>query len=409
MTGPHSRFNRAMRRGSALLLLSFLPLGLAAPAIPARPASQTRPGQVQPGQVQPTAPGTRPAPSVPRLTLTPAISQVERVEYQSNGFIEVAHAVLTVTPQERQNLRPLVAQVASAVLAARPTLDEVDLSVYDRGTYAGFGGPLPLLTASVPRARLSDFLNWTERKTLFDRVWVNPGNLPQYHQPDLVRESVPRPASGQETALEKQARKRGGMFGGLLYRGKFRSIRLAALTFDDAPHPMYEPLLLDLLRRGGARATFFVIGRNAVAYPYFIRDMVEQGHEVANHTYHHVRLTPLPPAQATSELNWASDAIKRLTGEPVRYFRPPGGEYTPQTLQAARALGLTTVFWTDDPGDFQNPGTAVLESRLQQRLRPGGIVLLHDNAPQMLDVLQGFLHVARQQGYTLTTVGGLPK
>lgn len=410
--------NTSMRRlfaalclGSALAAPAFATPPVAAPArpVPAIPATPLR--TPQPGQVQPLAPGTRPAPKIPTLTLTPAIPQVHQVTYLSNGFIEVAHAVITVTPQERPNLRPLVAQVAAAVLAARPTLSEVDLSVYDRGSYAGFGGPLPLLTASVPRERLGAFLAWTTQRTPFDRVWVNPGNLPVYLQPDRVRETVPVPVvvSSQETALERQARKQGGLLGGLLYRSKFRYVPLAALTFDDAPHPMYEPLLLDMLRRSGVKATFFVIGRNAAAYPYFIRDMTQQGHEVGNHTYHHVRLPPLPLNEAVNEMRWASDIVQKLTGKPVRYFRPPGGEYTPQTLQAARSLGLNTVFWTDDPGDFQNPGDAVLESRLHRNLRPGGVVLLHDNAPEMLNVLQGFLRVARQEGYALTTVGGLPK
>lgn len=60
-------------------------------------------------------------------------------------------------------------------------------------------------------------------------------------------------------------------------------------------------------------------------------------------------------------------------------------------------------------GCFTNPGDATLESRLKRQLRPGGIVLLHDNAPEMLDVLRGFLRVARQEDVRLTKVGGLPK
>lgn len=391
-------------RALALYVSLVLSAALAAPGIPALPPAGT-----QPGQVQPVAPGTRPAPKLPTLTLTPAMPQVHQANYLSNGFIEVAHVVLTVTPAERQNLRPLVLTAVQRTLAARPGLNEVDISVYDKSTYAGFGGPLPVLTASVPRDRLSDFQNWADLQTPYERVWVNPGNLPQFREADQVRETSPAPASGRESTLEVQARRQGGIFAGLLYRGKSRSLPLAALTFDDAPHPMYEPLLLDLLRRSGAKATFFVIGRNAVAYPYFIRDMVAQGHEVANHTYHHVRLPPLPLADAISELRWTNDALFKLTGRQVRYFRPPGGEYTPETLKAARDLGLITVFWTDDPGDFQNPGDATLESRLRSKLRPGGIVLLHDNAPEMLDVLQGFLHAARQRGYSLTTLGGLPK
>ncbi|MFC6659506.1 polysaccharide deacetylase family protein [Deinococcus multiflagellatus] len=121
----------------------------------------------------------------------------------------------------------------------------------------------------------------------------------------------------------------GGVHGGLLYRGRRDASNVAALTFDDAPHPLYEPLLLDLLRRSGMHATFFVIGRNAQAYPYFVRDMVAQGHEVGNHTYHHVRLPPLSPGAARDELQWANTLLSSLTGRPVRYFRPPGATTRP--------------------------------------------------------------------------------
>lgn len=372
-------------------------------------ASPARIPALPPGQVQPIAPHSRPAPQLPNLILSPTIPQLHRLQYLSNGFIEAASAIVTVTPQERQNLRPLVLDIARRTLDARPSLDEVDISVYDRGSYAGFGGPLPVLTASVPRDRLNDFQAWASDHQAFERVWVNPGNLPRYLAPDRVKEQSVPPVSGKTSALNKLARQYGGLLNGLLFKGKDRGLRVAALTFDDAPHPLYEPLLLDLLRRSGMKATFFVIGRNATAYPYFIRDMVQQGHQLANHTYHHVRLPPLPLPDAVDELKWANDVLERISGQPVRYFRPPGGDYTPQTLAAARRLGLTTVFWTDDPGDFQNPGDAMLESRLKSKLRPGGIVLLHDNAPEMLSVLQGFLRVARQEGYTLTTVGGLPK
>ncbi len=389
----------------------------------ARPAPPSPP---LPGQNQPVAPGTRTAPALPTVVLSPPIPQVFRVEYLGNGFIEAAHAIVTVTPAERGGMRALAAVVVRRVLAVRPGLSEVDLSIYDRATYAGFGGPLPLLTASVPVGRLNDFVAWAAGRSGYDRAWVNPGTLPAYRAPDPVLETqqslraaetrTPGPPGASRAARQNvQALKRtvaqisGGLHDGLLYRGRRGTQGVAALTFDDAPHPLFEPLLLDLLRRSGDHATFFVIGRNARAYPYFVRDMAAAGHEVGNHTYHHVRLPPLPPAEATQEIRWANDVVQELTGQPARYFRPPGGDYTPQTLEAARRLGLTTVFWTDDPGDFANPGDALLESRLKGRLRPGGIVLLHDNAPQMLGVLREFLRVARQERVGLTTVGGLPK
>ncbi|WP_424950504.1 polysaccharide deacetylase family protein [Deinococcus sp.] len=382
-------------------------LARAAPSsIPATPAT------VQPGQVQPVAPGTLAAPRLPRLTLTPPIEEVQKVEYLSNGHIEVAGAVLTLALSDQGRARALAGYVARRVLAAREGLDEVDVSVYDRASYGGFGGPLPLLTASVPRDRLDDFLAWTAGKGPYERAWVStrPGALPT-RQPDRVRELTVNflgslADRAADTVHHTTAKVLGGVQGGLLYHGSSREA-LGALTFDDAPHPIYEPLLLDLLRRADIHATFFVIGRNARAYPYFVKDMTLQGHEVGNHTYHHVRLPPLPMADAVQELSQANEVIGSITGKPVRYFRPPGGDYTPATLRAAEGLGLTTVFWTDDPGDFQNPGVNVLIERYGRTLRRGGIVLLHDNAPEMLQVLPMFLKIADERKIDLGTVGML--
>ncbi len=385
------------------------------PAIPAsrpgQPRSTTRPS-VQPGQVQPVAPGTRPAPRIPTLTLTPPIEEVEKVEYLSNGHIEVAGAVLTLALNDQGRARALAGYVARRVLAAREQLDEVDISIYDRATYGGFGGPLPLMTASVPRDRLDEFLDWSAGKGSYERAWVSttPGAQPT-RQPDRVRELTVNflgslADKAADTVHHTTAKVLGGVRGGLLYRGN-PGENLSALTFDDAPHPMYEPLVLDTLRRSGVHATFFVIGRNARAYPYFVKDMAEQGHEVGNHTYHHVRLPPLPLADAVQELASADSVIESITGRPVRYFRPPGGDYTPATLRAAQSLGLTTVFWTDDPGDFQNPGVNVLVERYTRTLRRGGIVLLHDNAPQMLQVLPSLLKIATERRIDLGTVGVL--
>ena len=398
--------------GVAVRTAQLSPASLPATALRPIRLNRTQLSQAQPGQVQPVAPGTLAAPRIPRLTLDPAIPEVRKVEYLGNGHIEVAGAVLTLMPGDYPRARALAGYVARRVLSAREQLDEVDVSVYDKSSYGGFGGPLPLLTASVPRERLDDFLEWAAGRGSYERAWLSstPGAAPA-RRPDQVRElSVNFLGSLADKTADAvrhtTAKVLGGVQGGLLYRGNSRNA-LMALTFDDAPHPMYEPLLLDLLRRNDVHATFFVIGRNARAYPYFVRDMVAQGHEVGNHTYHHVRLPPLPVAEATQEMRLASQTIQGITGKPVRYFRPPGGDYTPATLRAAEGLGLTTVFWTDDPGDFQNPGVDVLIERYTRTLRRGGIVLLHDNAPEMLQALPELLQIAQDRNIDLNTVGML--
>jgi len=142
-----------------------------------------------PGQVQPVAPGTLAAPRIPQLTLDPSMPEVQKVEYLSNGHIEVAGAVVTLEQPEQSRARAMAGAVARRVLAARAQLDEVDVSVYDKGTYGGFGGPSPLLTASVPRDRLNDFLAWTAGQGTYERAWVSTTPAtPPLREPDRVRE-----------------------------------------------------------------------------------------------------------------------------------------------------------------------------------------------------------------------------
>ncbi|WP_245745460.1 polysaccharide deacetylase family protein [Deinococcus reticulitermitis] len=396
----------------------MLALCLLIPAAQASPADLAPVPRVQsvtvPGEVQPVAPGARLAPPLPQLRLTLPLPELERLEYRGNGFIEVAHGILLLGQSERgiARERALALRVVRGAFAARPTLAEVDVSVYDRASYGGFGGPLPLFTASVPRGRLNDFAAYVAGQGTYERVYEGRGNgstppAAPLRAPERLISFFGSASEWVRQSLQQSVSQfQGGVRQAVLFRGRLDR-PLAALTFDDAPHPLYEPLLLDLLRRAGVRATFFVIGRNAVAYPYFVRDMVAQGHEVGNHTYHHVRLPGLSEAQVSFELTQANRVISALTGRPVRYFRPPGGDYSPLTLRVATQSGLVTTFWTDDPGDFANPGDAVIESRLLRHLRRGGIVLLHDNAGEAIDVLPAFLRAARSRGIALGTVGQL--
>lgn len=371
-------------------------------------AASSRVQPLLPGEVQPLAPGQRNAPPLPRLELRPAIPEVLKVEYASNGHLEVAHALVLLPDAE---LSPsaalrLAQQVASGTFEARGSLDEVDLSLYRRRDYGGIGGPLPYFTASVPRARLAEFLGLQPQGMgRYDRLWLNPDPSPGGDEPggplrlEGARPQPKAPPSGRDPA--RQA----GFVGRLFHGDPGRLV--AALTFDDAPHPLYTPLLLDTLRRGGVRATFFCIGRNALAYPYFVRDMVREGHEVGNHTFHHVRLNGLDEASIRDELTLANEVLQSITGKGVRYFRPPGGRSSPLVLKVAQELGLTVVFWTDDPADFDNLGTGTLEARMLSRLRPGGIVLLHDNVLQSIQALPGFLEEAQRRGIRLVSTGEL--
>ncbi|MBN9420612.1 hypothetical protein ABS71_17670 [bacterium SCN 62-11] len=344
-----------------------------------------------PGAVQPLAPGQRKASALPTLDWSGRPPEIERVEFASNGNIEVAHALVLVTGEaDPDRWLYLVRQSVDGAFGERASLHEVDVSVYRAETYQGFGGPAPVMTASVPKARLHEFA----RKGLqFERLWVQRAHL--------ALESSPPELAGREQGLKSTEASEN-----LFYHGSEQRWE-AALTFDDSPHPLYEPLLLDTLSRSKVHATFFCIGRNARVYPHFISDMTRQGHEVANHTYHHVRLPALGNSAVAREIELANSILEGLTEQKCRLFRPPGGEYSKQTLKVAEELGMTTVFWTDDPCDFDNPGEAVIEDRLVEHLRPGGIVLLHDNVEETIEILPRFVRVADRKGYQLMTAGEL--
>ncbi|HYQ00282.1 MAG TPA: polysaccharide deacetylase family protein [Polyangiaceae bacterium] len=152
-----------------------------------------------------------------------------------------------------------------------------------------------------------------------------------------------------------------------------------ALTFDDGPHPAWTPRVLDALDQVGAKATFFVVGRNAAAHPQLVVETRRRGHEVGTHLFSHRRDT------VTSDLSFEAEVVKSkallepLLGEPLKWLRFPYGERGKQRPRAVRAkFGLETVHWTFSSHDASTRQGADVVSRVSAGLRRGAIVLMHD-------------------------------
>jgi peptidoglycan-N-acetylglucosamine deacetylase len=193
-----------------------------------------------------------------------------------------------------------------------------------------------------------------------------------------------------------------------LVRGNPRQ-RQIALTFDDGPHPVFTQQLLTILQQENVTATFFVIGENVDAHPELVQQAAAQGIEIANHTYHHLRLPTIPVPNIATELREGALAIQRAIGYTTRLYRPPGGEYDTDVINTTRELQYVMVLWTDDPADYVDPGLNVIENRVIRDISDGGIILLHDGAKQTVQILPDLIHRLKARGYRFVTCSTLAR
>ncbi len=156
--------------------------------------------------------------------------------------------------------------------------------------------------------------------------------------------------------------------------------RVAYLTFDDGPTQEMTGALLDLLARYDARATFFLLGAQARAHPELVRALVDGGHALGNHTWAHPDAWRTPARQVLAELDRTTAFLEDLVQQPVRFMRPPYGHFTGTMRRWCREQGQCLVMWDVMPGDFLAGVTArYIEHFVRRALRPGSVVVLHDN------------------------------
>ncbi|MCU1587860.1 MAG: polysaccharide deacetylase family protein [Frankiales bacterium] len=153
-----------------------------------------------------------------------------------------------------------------------------------------------------------------------------------------------------------------------------------ALTFDDGPDAQSTPHFLEVLSRYDVRATFFLLGEMCERYPSMATRLVDEGHEVAVHSWDHRNHLRHTPRRTREQLARTVDIIERQTGRRPAHFRPPYGALTTADLVAARGLGLQTVLWTAWGKDWQRTSTpASVLAQVQDGAVDGGTVLLHDS------------------------------
>lgn len=175
------------------------------------------------------------------------------------------------------------------------------------------------------------------------------------------------------------------------YKGK------VALTFDDGPHPVCTPQLLDGLKKRDVKVTFFVTGENVESYPEIVKRASEEGHLIGNHTFHHVQLTAANSDDFKKEIISTNDIIQEVTGKETSFIRPPYGSWD---KKYEKELNMFPVLWDVDPLDWCSTNVDKIVRSVLAGTKENSIILMHSTVTAALQVVD----ILKAEGYEFVTV-----
>lgn len=179
--------------------------------------------------------------------------------------------------------------------------------------------------------------------------------------------------------------------------------KCVALTFDDGPGEA-TGRLLEMLNAADAKVTFFVVGPNADKHSDVIRLQIQDGHEVGNHTEHHLELPRSAARLIHEELNGTRERLKRITGMDPTLFRPPYGATDRKVRKEAEKEGVAQIMWSVDTVDWRVRNSDAVARRAIKGLRRNAIILMHDIHPTSVDAMPKILKAIKDKGFTAATV-----
>lgn len=175
-----------------------------------------------------------------------------------------------------------------------------------------------------------------------------------------------------------------GQWYGRTFTGIASGSKQLALTYDDGPNDPHTFRLLEVLAKRNVHATFFLIGRFVQQRADIVREIVNAGHVIGNHTFTHPLLTLKSAAEVHKELTDCRAALQDAIGDHSNLFRPPFGGRRPAVLRVVRQLGLQPVMWNVTGYDWTAPPAAVIERKVSRQIRGGNVILLHDGGHKQM-------------------------
>ena len=250
----------------------------------------------------------------------------------------------------------------------------------------------------LPLLLLSLFSTNTMAKVLSDTKELN-----WYYQPVKERGEIPLGAKESMGFLDK-------------YQGYYignSNEKTLYLTFDEGYEKGNTGAILDTLKELNVPAAFFVVKPFIDSQPDLIKRMVEEGHLVCNHSNHHPSMPSIQDKEKfKKEFTDVEDAFKELTGKDMpKFFRPPMGKYSEESLKRTMELGYKTIFWSFAYKDWlvdDQPSESYAIEKIKKGAHPGGILLLHAVSDTNTKVLKNVIEDLQKEGYVFKSLEDLP-
>ncbi|MBP2651616.1 MAG: polysaccharide deacetylase [Firmicutes bacterium] len=204
---------------------------------------------------------------------------------------------------------------------------------------------------------------------------------------------------------------RGHNIPGKLYWAGSEQDKMVALTFDDGPEEHWTPKILDILKEKKVKATFFVIGEEALKHPTMLKRIYSEGHVIGNHTFDHINLKKADSQQINQQLEECDSVIYNIIGETPKFVRPPFGFHNQVVDDVVYAKNKIIILWSIDTKDWTGKDTSTVEASVVSKMQNGYIVLQHDGASPKLagsvEALPDIIDRLKDKGYTFVTVAEL--
>ena len=178
--------------------------------------------------------------------------------------------------------------------------------------------------------------------------------------------------------------------------------KIIYITFDEGYEAGYTPQILESLKINEVKATFFLTAHYVNTQPELVKQMIDEGHIVGNHTVNHKSMPSLSEEQIKKEVMELHQAVYEKFGYEMKYLRPPMGEFSEKTLQITNSLGYKNVMWSfayEDWNENKQPDKTKSKEKILNNLHNGEIMLLHGNSKTNTEILDTIIKEAKNMGY----------